>query len=162
MKRLLGVPLVLLLAMTPPATALAGAPITVSGTQPWTATGMTLAQGTTYHVTANGLVQTAQIPRFLVPGVSKSASGPAGQTSGPACSNSFGGPADGSCTVEGAYFGELVGMIWDGTSAPVTFRIGAQTSFVAPASGQLYLSANDLNLAYYDNNGQFTVSISQG
>jgi hypothetical protein len=65
--------------------------------------------------------------------------------------------------VEGANFGALIGMVVDpatGMAVADPFVIGADHSFVAPADGMLMLAANDLNLTYYDNNGQFTVGIT--
>ncbi len=49
----------------------------------------------------------------------------------------------------------LIGRIGDGPA----FFVGRAKSFVAPATGTLWLGINDFNLT--DNTGEFTVSISQ-
>lgn len=141
---------------------LAGGSVAVSGTTPWAFGGLEVVKGATYDVTAYGYVQTAKIPYYHVPGVSKSASGPAGQPDSP-CLVGYENDVNGQCAVEDANFGALVAVVINGDTglaAAPPFVIGAAPSFVAPADGWLFLAANDLNLSYYDNNGQFGVVIT--
>ena len=152
---------VLVTAMLASAT-LAGATVTVPGTMPWVYAG-DVENGATYDVTARGYVQTAKIAYYHVPGLSKSASGPAGQPDSP-CLAVYENDINGQCVVEDANFGALVAVVIDpetGLAAEPTFVIGAGPSFVAPADGALFLTVNDLNLTYYDNNGQFSVVITR-
>lgn len=75
-------------------------------------------------------------------------SGPAGQPY--ACTSWDAG----TCLVEGAPYGALVGRI--GTT---TFVIGDASSFVAPASGELELAVNDAAEWLFDNSGGYTVGL---
>jgi len=143
------------------ASTLAGGSVAVSSSVPWSF-GVFVEQGATYDVVANGYVQTAKIPYYHIPGVSKSASGPAGQPDKP-CLAAYESDVNGQCALEGANFGALIGMVTEpatGMAVADPFVIGAGQSFVAPADGVLMLAVNDLNLTYYDNNGQFTVGIT--
>lgn len=140
----------------------AGGSVAVSATTPWVYAGIDVVEGATYDVSARGHVQTAKIPYFHVPGVSKSASGPAGQPDSP-CLPDYENDVNGQCAVEGANFGELVAVVIDpgtGWAMAKPFAVGADPSFVAPADGLLFLTANDLNLSYFDNNGQFEVVVT--
>ncbi len=140
--------------------ALAATPISINSRAGWVATGIEVTVGQVLTVRTLGSVHTAPIPDFHVPGEFKSASGPAGQTSGSLCGDVTAGfPPElleqtGPCAYDEAYFGELIGRIGD-----VTFAIGATTTIVAPASGELELAANDLTLTYWDNAGAFTVLV---
>lgn len=141
------------------ASTLAGSGIRVSATVPLTYAAE-VTNGSVYNVTATGYVMTAKVPYFHVPGVSKSASGPAGQPDSP-CLADYENAVTGDCTVLDANFGELVGVIVDDSAVTVgTVEIGASPSFTAPVTGHLFLAANDLNLTYWDNNGQFDVAIT--
>ncbi len=132
--------------------------VTVGGRAGWVSTGITVTAGQAVSVATLGSVHTAPIPDFHIPGYFKSASGPEGQDSNPTCGEVTAtfppGLIDqtGPCAFDDAYFGELIGR-----AGGVTFRIGASTSIVSPASGTLELAANDLTLTYFDNTGAFTV-----
>ena len=151
--------LTLLLALTGATQATTS--ITVLGRGGWVQTGLEVTAGQTVELRSVGSVHTAPIPDFHIPGEFKSASGPAGQTSGDLCGDVTAGfPPElleqtGPCAFDDAYFGELIGRIGD-----TTFAIGDATSFVAPASGELELAVNDLVLTYGDNKGAFTVLLS--
>ena len=138
--------------------ALGATPVSVPARDGWVSTGINVTAGQTVNVVTLGSTHTAPIPAFHVPGVFKSASGPAGQTAGMTCGEAYATFSDdlkaatGPCALDAAYFGELIGRV-----GGVTFRIGATTSFVAPASGTLELAVNDLTLTYGDNVGAYTV-----
>ena len=123
-------------------------------------TGIEVTAGEPLSVRTLGSVHTAPIPDFHVPGVSKSASGPAGQTWGALCGDVEATlPPEvleqtGPCAMDDAYFGQLIGRVGD-----VVFAIGDTHTIVAPASGELELAANDLTLTYWDNNGTFVVLV---
>lgn len=154
--------MVLVLASVLFLVAQAGSRTAISGTIPWSFGGAFVELGITYDISANGSVQTAKIPYYHVPGVSKSASGPEGQPDVP-CLGAYESDVSGQCALEGADFGALIGMIIDpntGAALSGVFLIGAGTTFTAPASGALMLAANDLNLTYYDNNGSFNVQVT--
>jgi hypothetical protein len=139
--------------------AAGGNTVQVSATVPLTYA-IDVSTGAVYKVTATGFATTAMIPRFHVPGVSMSASGPAGQPNQP-CLPAYENDVNGHCTVAYANFGELVGVVMDDNGfALATVEIGASPTFTAPADGHLFLAVNDLNLAYWDNNGQFGVLIT--
>ena len=141
------------------ASTFAGSTTRVSGTVPLTYAAE-VTGGAVYNVSATGYVMTAKVPYFHVPGVSKSASGPAGQPNEP-CLADYENDVTGHCTVLGANFGELVGVIVNDDAVTVgTVDIGASPMFTAPVTGHLLLAANDLNLTYWDNNGQFDVVIT--
>jgi hypothetical protein len=140
------------------APVLAVTPTTVGGRAGWVSTGISLTVGDQLSIHALGSTHTAPIPDFHVPGVFKSASGPAGQDTSATCGEVTAGfPPDlleitGPCALDDAYFGELIGRIGDSV-----FRIGDASSITAPATGTLELAANDLVLTYFDNAGAFTV-----
>ena len=148
--------LLILVALASPAAA--ANPVNVGSRDGWVATNVTVTAGQPVSVITLGSVHTAPIPQFHIPGVFKSASGPAGQDTKPTCgetSSAF--PPEllaqtGPCALDSAYFGELIGR-----AGGVVFRIGEASSFVAPASGTLELAVNDLVLTYWDNAGAFTV-----
>jgi hypothetical protein len=153
---------VVLASLVLAASTLAGNGVTVSAETPWVFGGIEVEEGATYDVTARGYVLTAKIPYYHVPGEFKGASGPAGQPDQP-CLEAYENTINGDCTVLEANFGALVGVVIDGQTGWATadpFVIGADPSFVAPADGVLFLAVNDLNLTYYDNNGQFGVVIT--
>jgi hypothetical protein len=158
MRRLASTALAILAlaALAVPVTA--ATPVNVGGRDGWVSTGIAVTAGEPVSVQTLGSVHTAPIPAFHIPGVFKSASGPAGQDTNPTCGEvaaTF--PPElleqtGPCALDDAYFGELIGR-----AGGVTFAIGDTTSFIAPASGTLELAANDLVLTYWDNTGAFTV-----
>jgi hypothetical protein len=78
-------------------------------------------------------------------------SGPAGQSY--VCTSY----AAGTCAVENAPFGQLVGRV-----GGVGFSIGAASSFTVPAdapAGYLQLAVNDFVEWYFDNSGSFLVRL---
>ena len=116
----------------------------------WTATGVTLDAGSTYSLHVGGQAITAPASVFApFPGGFGGVSGPEGQ---PFTCVDFTG---GTCLLDGAPFGALIGRIGDGTP----FVIGAATVLHAQASGLLFLAVNDY-LEFDDNQGGFSVHIS--
>lgn len=140
--------------------ATAATNVNVPGDAGWVDTGIQVTSGQTISIKALGYVHSAPIPQFHIPGISKPASGPAGQTTGQLCGDTEASlPPDviaqiGHCAFGDAYFGELVGRVGN-----TTFAIGDVASFVAPATGTLELAVNDFVLTYFDNNGTYTVKI---
>lgn len=121
----------------------------------WTHSGVAVAQGQTVSVSAVGRAFTTrpwQVGSTYFP--PNPGSGRAGE-SGPAgqiytCTSWDAG----TCLVEGAPYGALVGRI--GTT---TFVIGDASSFVAPESGELELAVNDAAEWLFDNSGGYTVGL---
>jgi hypothetical protein len=156
------IPVALAVAAALGAAPLVGAanPISVPANAGWVSTGLTVATGQRLDVSAEGSVHTAPIPDFHIPGEFKSASGPAGQTSGPTCGEvtaTFSKDLlaiTGPCALDSAYFGELIGRVGNRT-----FRIGDATTIVSPGRGTLELAVNDLTLTLFDNTGAFTVVV---
>jgi hypothetical protein len=157
--RRIGIPLatlVIVAALAAP--VVAGTTASVGGGAGWVSTGITVESGQRLAIQAKGSVHTASIPEFHVPGVFKSASGPDGQVGAALCGDvtrTFSKEVlaqTGACALDTAYFGELIGRV-----GRKTFRIGAASEIVVPASGTLELAANDLTLTYWDNTGAFTV-----
>jgi hypothetical protein len=119
--------------------------IVVPGTALPLDTGIAVRQGQTLAISASGLV-------FTIAGQVGSSSGPEGQ---PTLCPTLDSPTD--CVSNGAPYGALVGKIGVNGSP---FLVGASAQLVAPATGVLYLAAND-NLIYYgDNAGDYTVTVS--
>ena len=114
----------------------------------WTPTGVEAVAGSTVPLAAGGVAITAPAGVFHpLPGGLGAVSGPGGQEF--TCVNFVGG----TCFLEGAPFGALIGRVGaDGTP----FLIGDASSFVAPASGDLFLAVNDY-IEFDDNQGGFTV-----
>ena len=107
-----------------------------------------------------GYVQTAFIPQCHVPGVFKSASGPAGQTSGGTCGDAYAlfsperKAQTGPCVLDTACFGELIGRVGE---AGTPFLVGDTTTTTPPVSSILFFAVGDLENTYSDNRGAFTV-----
>ena len=141
-----------------PGTAAARTPVLVPAAAGWVSSGIEVAAGVPVDVQTLGYTLTAKIPEWHLPGVFKSASGPAGQTTGATCGATYAtlSAADqaavGPCALDSAYFGELVGRI-----GGVVFEIGATATISPPASGTLELAVNDFANTYWDNHGAFTV-----
>ncbi len=114
---------------------LAGRPIRVPATEPWTDSGITVRRGQTIEIDASGTV--------TLSGPSDSAT-PAGSISGRQA------PA---APVPNRSAGGLLLRIAD---APPIF-VGANSAFEAPASGRVYFGVNDDHLA--DNAGEFRVVV---
>lgn len=143
-----------------PATAAATSPVVVPANAGWVSTGVTVTGGVPVSVKTLGYVQTARIPDWHVPGVFKSASGPAGQTTEPTCGDVYVTfspelqAETGPCVLDSAHWGELIGKVGvDGTP----FRIGATTTITPPASGLIFFTIGELQNTYADNRGSFTV-----
>lgn len=141
-----------------PGTAAARTPILVPAAGGWVSSGIEVTAGVPVDVQTLGYALTAKIPEWHVPGLFKSASGPAGQTTGDTCGTTYAGLSSelqafvGPCALDSAFFGELVGRI-----GGVVFEIGDATTITPPASGTLELVVNDFAYTYGDNNGAFTV-----
>jgi hypothetical protein len=123
--------------------------IPVAPTQAWTDAGTQIVEGQGYKITATGMLQ------FNVNASSQAP--PSGLTGGP--------QVDAQCAPGVNHNGFLVpelpclSLVGKIGSGGVPFEIGASTSFVAPASGELFLGVNDNNLA--DNSGGWVASINQ-
>jgi len=122
-------------------------PVRVPAGVEWVSTGMFIEEGQTIYLFTQGLAITA------TPNIYKgSKSGPEGQVWGLGCGQYDGAPPP--CALDDAPYGALVGKVGP-FGQP--FLIGRASSFIAPASGNLYLVVND-NLGFYsDNLGGFTV-----
>lgn len=122
-------------------------PVRVPAGVEWVSTGVFVEEGQTIYLVANGLVITG------TPNIYKaSKSGADGQVWNLGCGQYEGAPPP--CAMNDAPYGALVGRVGP-FGEP--FLIGGDPSFVAPATGNLYLSVND-NLGFYsDNLGGFTV-----
>lgn len=143
-----------------PGIAAARTPVLVPAAAGWVSSGITVTAGVPVSVTTLGYVQTAFIPQFHVPGVFKSANGPAGQTTQPTCGDVYATwPPElqeltGPCVLDSAYWGELIGKVGvDGTP----FLVGDTTTITPPASGILFFTVGELENTYEDNRGAFTV-----
>jgi hypothetical protein len=109
--------------------------IQVAANQPWNDTGTQLIQRQTYTITASG------VANYGPGNVSPAGIGPTGCLPNP--------------VAPGLSCASLVGKI--GPSG-IPFYVGPTNTFVAPVSGELYLSMNDNYFA--DNSGAWQVSIS--
>lgn len=112
--------------------------IVVSGSQPWTPTGITVRRGEVLRFTTTGEVKVG-------PGGDDVAH-PAGV---------LGGRTAAGTPIPSTIVGALIGRI--GNGAP--FGIGNQTSIPMPAAGVLFLGINDNNFS--DNSGEFRVEITR-
>lgn len=132
-------------------------PVEVHADAGWTATGVIVEPGQTYSLAATGMAftvlpdaSTTNTYFHPVAGVGRGGrSGPGGQ---PYICSSY--PA-GTCAVEGAPFGQLVGRV-----AATAFSIGDAPTFTIPASasaGELELAVNDFVEWYFDNSGSYLV-----
>lgn len=125
----------------------------------WTSTGLAVQPGHPIDLRATGRAFTL-MPDAAGSGVyfhptagsgREGASGPAGQQY--ACTSN----ETGTCAVEGASFGELVGRV-GGT----TFPIGDASTFTIPpnaTAGTLELAVNDYVEWYADNSGGYAVAV---
>jgi hypothetical protein len=135
-------------------------PVGVPADAGWVSSGVTVEAGVPVAVATHGYVQTAFIPAWHVPGVFKSASGPAGQTTEPTCGEVYATwtpelqAETGPCVLGSAFWGELIAKVGaDGTP----FRVGETSSITPPATGVLYFTVGELRNTYWDNRGAFTV-----
>jgi hypothetical protein len=110
--------------------------IMVPARQRWTATGLTVRRGETLTVSATGEI------RFAANADSKASANGSGERA----------PDN---PLPNATTGALIGRVGDGQA----FAVGSQTSFQAPAAGQLFLGVNDTNLD--DNDGSFQVQVQR-
>jgi hypothetical protein len=120
--------------------------IQVPATVQWVNTGIYVKTGQKVTIQAKGVASTLKTNP-------KSKSGPNGQKWNRRCGTVS---TWGSCAMNGAAYGALVGKIGNGTS----FLLGAKKTFTAKSSGTLYLSVNDNLQYYYDNQGGYAVTIS--
>jgi hypothetical protein len=110
--------------------------ITVPANQPWTSTGISVRKGQVVNLTTTGEVQLSDDVNDIA--------NANGAKSGRMVTGS---------QLRSAPAGALIGKI--GNGAP--FGVGNQSSFVAPATGVLYLGVNDEN--HPDNKGNYQVVI---
>jgi hypothetical protein len=126
------------------AAALSGAVsggVNVMANQPWNDTGTQIVQGQTYTITASGIASFQN-------GNAGANVTPAGQPN----------PGVGGTIAPGQPTYSLVGKIGqDG----VPFEVGPHKTFVAPASGELYLGMNDEGCCFGDNVGNWVAAINQ-
>lgn len=130
-----------------PRTLAAPTPVRVPAGAAWVNTGVLVERGQAVHLVALGVAITAPLAWF--PGAR---SGPDGQTWNLGCGEYEGAPPP--CALDGAAYGALVGRV--GASGN-PFLIGGASSFIPPASGDLYLIVNDNLESYWDNLAGFTV-----
>ena len=115
-----------------------GSGIVVSGNQQWTSTGLVVRRGETLTFNTTGEVQlSAAADDMAVAAGARS------------------GRMSATAPRPRVAAGALIGRI--GNSQP--FVIGNQTTFVAPAAGQLFLGVNDDHVG--DNTGEFRVEITR-
>ena len=126
----------------------------------WISSGVTVAAGVPVSLVTLGYVQTALIPAWHVPGVFKSASGPAGQTTQPTCGEVYATwtpelrAQTGPCVLDSAYWGELIAKVGE---SGTPFLVGDTTTITPPSSGVLLFTIGELQNTYFDNRGAFTV-----
>lgn len=136
-----------LLGVSVPSVYAATEPVRVPADREWVDTGMFIEEGQTIYVFTQGLVITG------TPNIYKaSKSGPDGQVWNLGCGQYEGAPPP--CALNDAPYGALVGRVGP-FGQP--FLIGGASSFIAPASGNLYLAVNDNLVFYSDNLSGFTV-----
>jgi hypothetical protein len=145
LRPLLAAPAILMLLLAGiigarPVLADAGATVSVSGTVPWTDTGLSVSSGDTISITASGTIFIAGSD----PG--KTPSGAPGCTA----ANS---PTD-TWVAPGLTCWSMIGRIGDNTA----FEVGTGTSFTAASSGELFLGVNDD--FFGDNAGAWTADIT--
>jgi hypothetical protein len=115
-----------------------GQRITVSAQQRWTPTGITVREGETLRINAEGEIRVS-------PDTNDRAT-PHGVTSQ---------RMDPRAPMPRTFVGALIGRIGNGEP----FGIGANGNIRAPGSGQLFLGINDSNVS--DNDGSFQVSVER-
>jgi hypothetical protein len=146
------------LALSPCSLAATEPPVEVNAAAGWVETGIWVGAGETVSVAAVGRAFTtlpaastdnAYFPPL--PGSGRQGvSGPDGQ---PYICTSY---TAGTCAVEDAPFGELVGQVGN-----IGFPVGAGPTFTVPATataGYLRLAVNDFIEWYFDNSGSYLVS----
>lgn len=126
-------------------------PVRVPADVEWVSIGIFVEEGQTINLVTRGRAITA--PLNIFPGA---ISGPEGQVGGLGCGQYAGAPPP--CALDDAPYGALIGRV-----GPVgePFLIGGASSFIAPATGHLYLVVNDNLGTYSDNRSGFTVLISR-
>jgi hypothetical protein len=125
--------------VTAPPPTQPGQLVIVAGNRPWTPTGVYVNRGDRVTFNATGEVQLSDDPNDLAT--------PAGARSG-----RFAQRAPMTRTLAGALIGRI------GNSEP--FDIGSQRQLTMPASGELFLGANDDVVT--DNRGEFRVTVEGG
>lgn len=139
------------------ALALAGNPIHVNAAAGWTDTGASVAAGAVVDVSSIGRAFTTRPWRigetYFPPQHGAGRAGESGPEGQPYTCTSWDA---GTCLVEGAPFGALVGRI-----GRTTFAVGDASSFTAPASGELELAVNDAAEWLFDNSGGYTVALEE-
>jgi hypothetical protein len=125
----------------------ATAPVRVPADVEWVSTGRFVEAGQTVYLLTKGRASTAPLDQYP-----KSISSPNGQVSGLGCGQYPEAPPP--CGLDDAPYGALIGRV--GPSGE-PFLIGGASSFIAPATGNLFLIVND-NLGFYSDNGKgFTI-----
>jgi hypothetical protein len=120
--------------------------VRVAADAAWVDSGIDVVLGETVSLTAKGFAITGPLDEYP-----EAKSGAGGQVT--TCVD---GALPGMvCMLDGVPFGALIGMVGGNV-----FLIGDSTSFVAGASGRLYLAVNDFVGTYADNAGGFTVLFS--
>lgn len=113
-----------------------GQAITVPANRQWTATGITVRQGQRLTITAQGDIRLSSDPNDRA-----TASGIVNQR------------YDSRAPLPRTLAGALIGRIGNGEP----FGIGANNTFTAPGTGQLFLGINESNVS--DNEGSFQVTV---
>lgn len=143
------------LALSASAVAVADATVRVDASAGWTDSGVAVEQGEAVSLSTVGRAFTTRPWRigdtYFPPNRGSGRAGESGPAGQPYTCTSW---AAGTCLVENAPYGALVGRI--GTT---TFSIGDATSLVAPASGELELAVNDAAEWLFDNSGGFTAAV---
>ena len=136
-----------LLAGVPTLRAGPPTPVRVSASAGWVSTGVTVQDGDTLTLRANGRAATARPPEFTA-----SRSGPEGQPW--ICEGAIGDC--GACALDGVPYGALIGRIGaEGTP----FLVGAGGTWTAEGEGELFLAINDNELCIDENTGGYLVQI---
>jgi hypothetical protein len=115
----------------------------------WVRTGIFVKEGQTIRLVTRGKAVTG--PLNIYPGA---ISGPEGQLDALGCGQYEEAPPP--CALDGAPYGALIGRVGP-FGEP--FLIGGASSFIAPATGKLYLVVNDNLGTYSDNRRGYTVLI---
>jgi hypothetical protein len=125
----------------------ATSPVRVPAGVEWVNTGIIVAEDQEVYLDTKGVAITAPLAWFPA-----AISGPDGQVWNLGCGEYEGAPPP--CALDDAPYGALVGRV-DPSGEP--FLIGDASSFTSPATGTLYLTANDNLGSYWDNLAGFTV-----
>lgn len=108
-----------------------------------------------YWVKTGILIDTGQHITMQVTGMVNTSGGTARANSDPNGNIKFDICLEDTCALKNFDYGALVGRIGGGNP----FRIGVYTEIVAVSSGELELTVNDQEKYYYDNFGEFQVSL---